>query len=57
MLARLFHSVRKQSDGRLIRLNAAKPTRQRHPKNLVRNTKYTVLTFLPKVLYEQFKYF
>jgi phospholipid-translocating ATPase len=45
-----------QSESRIIHLNAARQPR-RHPKNLVVNTKYTVLSFLPKVLYEQFKYF
>jgi phospholipid-translocating ATPase len=25
--------------------------------NLIRNQKYSVITFVPKVLYEQFKYF
>lgn len=31
--------------------------KQRFPKNIVRNQKYNVLTFLPLTLYDQFKYF
>lgn len=30
---------------------------QRFPKNIVRNQKYNVFTFLPLTLYDQFKYF
>jgi len=28
-----------------------------HPANIVKNQKYNVVTFLPLVLYEQFKFF
>lgn len=31
--------------------------KQRFPKNIVRNQKYNVFTFLPLTLYDQFKYF
>lgn len=31
--------------------------KQRFPKNVIRNQKYNVLTFLPLTLYDQFKYF
>ena len=41
--------------GRLIRLNAGAPTKQRYPRNAVQNTKYSPITFVPKVLYEQFR--
>jgi phospholipid-translocating ATPase len=44
-------------EARYIRLNAAQPTRRRFARNIVVNTKYNVLTFVPKVLYEQFRYF
>ena len=30
---------------------------KRFPANIVRNQKYNVITFLPIVFYEQFKYF
>lgn len=32
-------------------------TKSRYPANVVRNQKYSVISFLPLVLYEQFKYF
>nr|QBH67581.1 phospholipid-transporting ATPase [Ustilago esculenta] len=31
--------------------------RAKYPANVVRNQKYNIITFLPKVLYEQFKFF
>lgn len=31
--------------------------RSRYPPNIVRNQKYNVVSFLPIVLYEQFKFF
>lgn len=31
--------------------------KQRFPKNIIRNQKYNVFTFLPLTLYDQFKYF
>lgn len=31
--------------------------KQRFPKNIIRNQKYNVITFLPLTLYDQFKYF
>jgi phospholipid-translocating ATPase len=47
-----------EPEWRLIRLNAGRPTRwRRHPRNAVKNTKYSPLTFIPKVLFEQFRYF
>ena len=49
---------RKPPTGRLIRFNAGRPTdTKRYPRNAVKNTKYSPLTFVPKVLYEQFRYF
>ena len=43
---------------RLIKLNAGRPTKRRqYSRNAVKNTKYTPLTFVPKLLYEQFRYF
>ncbi|CAE6365942.1 unnamed protein product [Rhizoctonia solani] len=34
-----------------------KPLRSKYPPNVVRNQKYTVVTFLPLVIYAQFKFF
>lgn len=42
---------------RLIRLNAGRPTTRRYAANAVKNTKYSPITFLPKLLFEQFRYF
>jgi len=47
----------RKHESRFIRLNAKRPTLARFPHNRVVNTKYTVVSFVPKVLYEQFKYF
>eukprot|EP00965_Chrysotila_dentata_P197127 6178000-Pleurochrysis_carterae.AAC.2 len=47
----------REPQSRTIRLNAARPTRLRFPKNIVINTKYTLVSFVPKVLFEQFRYF
>ncbi len=42
---------------RTISLGDSDRVRSRYPANVVRNQKYNVITFLPKVLYEQFKFF
>ena len=42
---------------RLIMLNAPQPCCTRYPRNRVENTKYGLLSFVPKVLLEQFRYF
>ena len=43
--------------GRLIRFNAGRPTERRYARNVTKNTKYSPLTFVPKLLFEQFRYF
>lgn len=42
---------------RTIKLNAKRPTARRHCRNVINNQKFSLLTFFPKVLYEQFKFF
>jgi len=42
---------------RTIYLGRPNPTDGKFPANIIRNQKYSVLTFIPLVLYEQFKYF
>ena len=42
---------------RTIFLNASPPTHGWYPHNRVENTKYGLLSFVPKVLLEQFRYF
>lgn len=45
-----------QTSRRRVRLSgAAEPVN--HQNNLVKNTKYNLVTFVPKVLYNQFKFF
>jgi len=44
-------------ESRLLRLNARRVTDRRYCRNVINNQKYSVLTFFPKVLYEQFKFF
>ena len=46
-----------EPESRYIRLNEARPTPHGFSRNRVVNTKYTALTFVPKVLFEQFRYF
>eukprot|EP00966_Prymnesium_polylepis_P170394 3938751-Prymnesium_polylepis.1 len=47
----------REPEPRTIRLNVARATRKRYASNVVVNTKYSLLFFVPKVLYEQFRYF
>ncbi|RKP10075.1 phospholipid-translocating P-type ATPase [Thamnocephalis sphaerospora] len=43
---------------RVVPLRAEdRPKKQRYPPNLVQNQKYNAITFIPVVLYEQFKFF
>ncbi len=42
---------------RLTSLPLTDRQKSRHPRNVVQNQKYNVITFLPLVLYEQFKFF
>jgi phospholipid-translocating ATPase len=59
LIASLFSSRdRKPRDlSRSISLGDSDRVRSRYAANVVRNQKYNILTFLPKVLYEQFKFF
>ena len=51
-----FFGVYRNVDHRIINLNG-RQTSSRHVPNLVKNQKYNVLTIVPIVLYNQFKYF
>ncbi|PVV00048.1 hypothetical protein BB559_000161 [Furculomyces boomerangus] len=42
---------------RIIQLNQPISKRKNYPANIVSNNKYNPITFVPKVLYSQFKYF
>lgn len=43
--------------GRTISVGQGDVSGKKHPANIVRNQKYSLVTFLPLVLYEQFKFF
>jgi len=43
-------------EDRLIYLNG-EPTARKYTPNLVRNQKYSIFSFIPLVLYNQFRYF
>ncbi|OLY79957.1 putative phospholipid-transporting ATPase IIB, partial [Smittium mucronatum] len=42
---------------RLINFNEPVAKRKKYPSNKISNNRYNIITFLPKILYEQFKYF
>ncbi|PWN48183.1 putative NEO1-P-type ATPase [Violaceomyces palustris] len=46
-----------QDRSRTITFADSDKTRSRYPANVVRNQKYNIISFLPVVLYEQFKFF
>jgi len=48
-------STNKSTKGRTILLG--KKNRSKYAQNVIRNQKYNIITFLPVVLYEQFKFF
>ncbi|KAK4048538.1 putative aminophospholipid-translocase [Microbotryomycetes sp. JL201] len=54
-VSKFTFSRKPSSTSRTIPLNRPMPSK--FPANVVRNQKYNVLTFLPLVLYEQFKFF
>ncbi|TKY85994.1 hypothetical protein EX895_004819 [Sporisorium graminicola] len=58
-IASLFSSKERapRDLSRTISLGDSDRVRSKYPANVVRNQKYNVVTFLPKVLYEQFKFF
>ncbi|CAO1616277.1 unnamed protein product [Parajaminaea phylloscopi] len=51
------HDRKTQQTGRTIAVGQGDISGCKHPPNIVRNQKYSVITFLPLVLYEQFKFF
>jgi phospholipid-translocating ATPase len=50
-------SLHSKDKSRTIPFNASDKAVSRYPPNIIRNQKYNVFTFLPKVFYEQFKFF
>ncbi|ESO86900.1 hypothetical protein LOTGIDRAFT_175971, partial [Lottia gigantea] len=47
----------KEYRDRTIYIGLATGHQHKYTKNVVRNQKYSVITFIPKVLFEQFKFF
>lgn len=58
MLEKITNCFKKKKleENWLVYLNG-KATAKKHSPNLVRNQKYNLLTFVPVVLYNQFKFF
>ncbi|KAG0142373.1 hypothetical protein CROQUDRAFT_662613 [Cronartium quercuum f. sp. fusiforme G11] len=52
-----FFGVGQNDKPRTIPMNPTEAFKSKYPPNIVRNQKYNVITFLPLVLYEQFKFF
>lgn len=48
---------RKEYHPRNVPIGLRRSTDEKYPKNVIRNQKYSVFTFIPKVLFEQFKFF
>ncbi|KAK6186527.1 hypothetical protein SNE40_008550 [Patella caerulea] len=57
--SRLFRSCcgEKEYKDRTINIGMATGHQPKYTKNVVRNQKYSVISFIPKVLFEQFKFF
>lgn len=52
-----FHARGVTNTNRTVPFDGPEHARIRYPPNVVRNQKYNIVTFLPIVLYEQFKFF
>ncbi|XP_023555827.1 probable phospholipid-transporting ATPase IIB isoform X5 [Octodon degus] len=48
---------KKELKARTVWLGCPEKCEEKHPKNSIKNQKYNILTFIPGVLYEQFKFF
>ncbi|XP_076991298.1 putative phospholipid-transporting ATPase IIB isoform X3 [Tamandua tetradactyla] len=48
---------KKELKSRTVWLGCPEKCEEKHPRNSIKNQKYNVFTFLPGVLYEQFKFF
>uniref|UniRef100_A0A8C5VPZ6 ATPase phospholipid transporting 9B (putative) n=1 Tax=Microcebus murinus TaxID=30608 RepID=A0A8C5VPZ6_MICMU len=48
---------KKELKARTVWLGCPEKCEEKHPKNSIKNQKYNVFTFIPGVLYEQFKFF
>ncbi|KAI2587367.1 putative ATPase phospholipid transporting 9B (putative) [Homo sapiens] len=48
---------KKELKARTVWLGCPEKCEEKHPRNSIKNQKYNVFTFIPGVLYEQFKFF
>ncbi|XP_028727849.1 probable phospholipid-transporting ATPase IIB isoform X2 [Peromyscus leucopus] len=48
---------KKELKARTVWLGCPEKCEEKHPRNAIKNQKYNVFTFIPGVLYEQFKFF
>ncbi|XP_052232597.1 probable phospholipid-transporting ATPase IIB [Dreissena polymorpha] len=48
---------KKEYKPRTVPIGLTRLSEEKYPKNVVRNQKYSVITFLPKVLFDQFRFF
>lgn len=58
-LGTIFSKCSRKKDlrPRTIHLGMSRGPMEKYPKNVIRNQKYSIFTFIPKVLYEQFNFF
>ncbi|BFZ12719.1 hypothetical protein BsWGS_15758 [Bradybaena similaris] len=47
----------KELKPRTVHIGLGTSQTEKHPRNVVRNQKYSIISFIPKVLFEQFKFF
>ncbi|XP_048254813.1 probable phospholipid-transporting ATPase IIB isoform X1 [Haliotis cracherodii] len=57
--SRIFSRCRRQKEykPRNVYIGLATGPQEKYPRNVVKNQKYSIITFIPKVLFEQFKFF
>ncbi|XP_076865948.1 putative phospholipid-transporting ATPase IIB isoform X2 [Brachyhypopomus gauderio] len=55
----LLHTCRRRKElkARTVWLGCPEKCEEKYPKNAIKNQKYNILTFVPGVLYQQFKFF
>ncbi|KAH9515660.1 ATP synthase subunit 9 [Bulinus truncatus] len=47
----------KELQPRIVHIGLGTHSTEKHPRNVIRNQKYSIITFIPLVLFEQFKFF
>ncbi|XP_076448860.1 putative phospholipid-transporting ATPase IIB isoform X2 [Babylonia areolata] len=56
---KVFSKCRRKKDlkPRTVYIGMARGPPEKHPRNVIRNQKYSIISFIPKVLFEQFRIF